>query len=310
LCEIIHTGRSRDKVSRVDVYMVFFCNFIEKKGMDISIRLSNGQLLRGIIRSPGENIRAVVIFVHDLCDHVQRYSSWIEKFSGRNFGFVAFDLPGHGRSDGKRGNIKSYSLPREMLDTLIKENKKTFPGVPVFLYGYGMGGVIVLEYILKRNPVVAGAVISSPWLKLSFKPYGKRNLLSRAISGLYPSFTKPAGLDSSHFSHDQGFRDKYLADPLIHGQISVSLYKSALSAADYSLRKAPDLKVPVLMMHGSGDLIASPDGTREFASRTNMAQIKIWEDGYHELHGELFKEELFEYISDWIEKHIPDPEKS
>ena len=261
-------------------------------------------MLRGIIRSPGESIRAVVIFVHDICDHIQRYSYWIEKFTDRNFGFVGFDLPGHGRSDGKRGNIKNYSLTSEMIDTLIKENKKTFPGIPVFLYGYGLGGGIVIEYMLKRNPVIAGAVISSPWLKLSFEPQMKKDLLTKTIASLYSSYTRPAGLNSNHFSHDPGFREKYISDPLIHGQISVSLYKCAVSAADYSLKNAANLTVPVLLLHGSGDLITSPEGTREFAGKTKMAELKIWEDGYHELHGEPFKEELFEYISKWIEKHI------
>lgn len=272
--------------------------------MDISFRLSNGQLLRGIIRSPGENIRAVVIFVHGLCDHVQRYASWIEKFSGRNFVFVGFDLPGHGRSDGKRGNIKSYSLTREMLDTLIKENKKTFPGIPVFLYGYSMGGGIVLDYILKNNPEIAGAVVSSPWLRLSFEPDKRKILLARIMNGIYPSFTQPAGLNSSHFSHDPAFQENYLSDPLIHGRISVSLYYNAISAAEYALKNASDLKVPVLLMHGSGDLITSMEGSSEFAKRSKMTEFKIWEGGYHELQSELFKDGVFEYISAWIEKHI------
>jgi acylglycerol lipase len=35
-----------------------------------------------------------------------------------------------------------------------------------------------------------------------------------------------------------------------------------------------------------------------------MADLKIWEGGYHELHNELFKDEVFSYILQWIEVQI------
>lgn len=54
------------------------------------------------------------------------------------------------------------------------------------------------------------------------------------------------------------------------------------------------------MLHGSDDLIISPEGSREFAAKTDMAELKIWDGGYHELHNEPFKEEVFKYIMNWI----------
>ena len=77
-----------------------------------------------------------------------------------------------------------------------------------------------------------------------------------------------------------------------------------MSAADYSLSHAGDLKVPVLLMHGADDLIISPQGSRDFASKTKMVELKIWDGGYHELHNEIFKDDVFSYIVNWIEKHI------
>jgi alpha-beta hydrolase superfamily lysophospholipase len=73
-----------------------------------------------------------------------------------------------------------------------------------------------------------------------------------------------------------------------------------LRAAKYSLTHASDLKIPVLILHGSDDMITSPEGSREFAGKTNMVKLKIWDGGYHELHNEPFKDEVFKYIIDWI----------
>jgi len=272
--------------------------------MDIQFKLGNGQILHGIIKSPGENIRAGVILVHGIGEHIQRYSHWMEKLNEYGIGFVGVDLPGHGKSDGKRGTLNSYSLTDEMLDFLIAEHKKTFPGIPVFLYGHSLGGGIVLQYLLQKNPVINGAIVTSPALRLAFQPAKAKLLLVRIMKNLLPSFTQPSGLIVSHISHDKEVIDAYVADPLVHDKISVGLFQCMISAADYSLNHAGDLKIPLLIMHGSDDLIISPAGSRDFASKTKMAELKVWDGGYHELHNEIFKDEVFSYIVNWIEKRI------
>jgi alpha-beta hydrolase superfamily lysophospholipase len=57
-----------------------------------------------------------------------------------------------------------------MIGILLNECRKTFPGVPLFLYGHSLGGGMVLDYLLRKNPQVMGAIVTSPWLKLSFEP--------------------------------------------------------------------------------------------------------------------------------------------
>jgi alpha-beta hydrolase superfamily lysophospholipase len=275
-----------------------------KKEMDIQIKLSNKQVLRGIIKSPGENMRAGIILVHGIGEHIQRYSHWVDRFIEKGFGIVGVDLPGHGKSDGKRGKLNSYSLTDEMLDFLLAEFKKTFPGIPVFIYGHSLGGGIVLQYILQKNPEIQGAVITSPWLRLSFEPARYKLVLAGIMKSLLPSLVQPSELVVSHLSHDQNVIDTYISDPLNHDKISAGLFYSANKAGEYSLLHSEDLKVPLLLMHGSDDPITSPQGSRDFASKTNMAELKIWDGGYHELHNETFKDDVFSYIVKWIEKKI------
>jgi alpha-beta hydrolase superfamily lysophospholipase len=82
------------------------------------------------------------------------------------------------------------------------------------------------------------------------------------------------------------------------------LFHSAASAAEYSLLHADELIIPLLLMHGSDDQITSPQGSRDFASKTKMAELKIWDGGYHELHNEVFKDDVITYMLNWIEKKI------
>jgi alpha-beta hydrolase superfamily lysophospholipase len=270
--------------------------------MDFNIRLSNGQVLRGMIQSPGEKLRAVIVLVHGIGEHIHRYDYWAGLFNKEGIGFAGVDLPGHGRSDGRRGHIRDYALIDEMIDILLKSCKQTFPGIPIYIYGHSLGGGIVLDYLLRSNPRIKGAIVTSPWLRLSFEPSKGKIVLANALKYLLPGLTQNSGLVVSHISHDEVEIEKYKTDPLVHGKISVSLFHGATAAAKYSLEHASELKIPTLIIHGSDDMINSPEGSREFAGKTSMVELKIWDGGYHELHNEPFKDEVFKYILNWINR--------
>jgi alpha-beta hydrolase superfamily lysophospholipase len=272
--------------------------------MNFNIKLSNGQILRGFIKSPGEKLRAVVVLVHGLGEHIQRYDGWAGLFNEAMIGFAGVDLPGHGRSDGKRGHIKNYALTDEMINILLNECRKTFPGTPLFVYGHSLGGGIVLDYLIRKNPKVKGAVVTSPWLKLAFEPEKSKLKLAAILKSIAPKFTQSSGLVVSHMSRDQDAVSKYKNDPLNHGKISISLIHEAFSAAANALKNADRLKTPLLLMHGSDDQICSPEGSREFASKTKLAELKIWDGGFHELHNDFYRDEMFNYIISWINSRL------
>jgi acylglycerol lipase len=272
--------------------------------MEYSIKLKNGQVLRGFIASPGEKIRAKIIFVHGLGEHIQRYTGWAEMLNREGIGFTGVDLPGHGRSEGPRGNIRNYALTDEMIDILYTGSTNTFPGLPVFIYGQSLGGGIVLDYLLRKNPDIKGAIVTSPWLKLSFEPSKSRIALASIMRYILPGLVQPSGLVTDHISHDREVVEKYKADPLVHDKISVSLFHSAMNAASYSLEHAGELKIPLLLMHGGDDKICSPEGSRIFASKTPLTELKIWDGGYHELHNEPFRNDVFACLINWINSRL------
>ena len=272
--------------------------------MELSIRLSNNQILHGFINSPGENTRAGIILVHGIGEHLGRYSDWIRKFTERGIAFTGVDLPGHGKSDGKRGHIKNYKVTAEMLDIMIGEFRKTFPGVPVFLYGQSLGGGIVIQYIIESDPPINGAILTSPFIKLAFQPAGIKVLLANIMKSILPSFVQPSGLVVSHLSHNRKVVDEYLSDPLVHDKISVSVFHSAMSAGSLALERASEIRIPLYIIHGSDDLITSPAASGELASKNSNVQLRIWKGGYHELHNEPFSEEDFTEMMTWIENQL------
>lgn len=272
--------------------------------MDINIELSNGQILRGTIRNHDRRMRAMVIMIHGLGEHIGRYSMLADKFMQEEIGFMGVDLPGHGLSDGSRGHIRDYQLLYEMADILYGESSNRFPGIPLFIYGHSLGGGIVLNYLLRKDPEIHGAIVSSPWLKLAFEPSPSKKKLAALTKKFFPALTMSNGLIPEHLSRDNNIVKEYLDDPLVHDRISVSLIDGAFSAADEAMGEASKLKKPVLIMHGTDDKICSPAGSAEFASKTGMVQLKIWEGGFHELHNDLNKSDVVDHTISWINSRL------
>ena len=269
--------------------------------MDFYIRLDNGMKLKGVIISPGEKIRAIIVLIHGFGEHIGRYQEWANLFLDREIGFVGIDLPGHGHSPGRRGFIKSYDIISEIIDILVSTVSRTFPAVPLYLYGHSMGATFALRYLIKKNPRLSGAIITSPWLKLAFQPPKIKIVLAKALNYVLPWLVQPSGLKAKHISHDTEIVEQYKNDPLGFGKISVRLFNIAMQSADYVVKNTGELKIRTLLLHGGDDKITSIEASKEFAAGNNKTKFIEVEGGYHELHNEAFKHQVFEKIIDWID---------
>lgn len=248
--------------------------------------------------------KAVIIFVHGLGEHAGRYAGWAARFNEEGVTFVAFDLPGHGNSEGRRGVVSSPMKVYDTLDRLCSELHTEFPGVPLFIYGHSLGGGIVLNYLIRRRPQVTGAIVTSPWLILSDTTPRAKVILANVAKKLMPGMAQSSGLKTEYLSRDPEVVAAYRTDPLVHGMISAGLYGWMTDAATETLSRAEEITVPLLLAHGRKDLITSPSGSLQVAGLVTNVTIKLWDEGYHELHNDLLKDEHFDFIAEWIDTLI------
>ena len=249
--------------------------------------------------------RAVVILVHGHGEHSLRYQHWAEKFVDKGIAFLSFDLRGHGLSEGKRGHAKSYDLLLNDVELMINEVEKLYVKIPKILYGHSMGGNIVLNYILRRTSNIQLVIATSPWLELSFQPTTFQMFLAKVMFHIFPAFTQESNLDVDAISHDPEEVRKYREDKLNHGKISAALFVHIHQAGLWAIENAGKLKLPTLVIHGNEDRITSYTASEKFVEKTaGMAKIQIWKEGYHELHNDLEKENVFKNIVEWINESI------
>ncbi|KGK86528.1 lysophospholipase [Desulfosporosinus sp. HMP52] len=249
-------------------------------------------------------LRGVVFLVHGLGEHSGRYANLAQKLTQAGFALSAFDLRGHGKSQGRRGHSPSIERLLDDITCFKNECSKRLPGLPSFLYGHSLGGNLVLNYVLRRQPQFSGVVVTSPWLKLAVEPPALVKLFVRFLSKLWPTFTFSGGLLIDALSHDPEVIIAYQEDPYVHNKISLGLFTAMDCAGLWAIKNADQFNLPLLLMHGGGDKITSPEGSKEFAAFVpKNCMLKIWRDLYHELHNEPSKEEILTYVINWLATH-------
>jgi len=249
--------------------------------------------------------RAVICLVHGIGEHIHRYLHVAEAFTREGFSLFGADLRGHGRSEGPKGHFPSIEVVLRDIDLLLAEALKRFPGVPLFLYGHSLGGILVLNYGLKVNPRVRGVISTSPPLHTSLEEQKVKVLAAKAFGSLIPSFTIPNGIDVSALSHDPEVAKLYTRDPLVHNRLSFGFGKIMLGVSKWTLDHSSEFPLPLLLLHGKSDTISYSSSSVEFAAALkNNCKVVIWENGYHELHNETFREEVFKVMTDWIGNHL------
>ena len=248
--------------------------------------------------------KAVVCLVHGMGEHSGRYAHVAEYLTSQNISLLAFDHRGHGKTEGKRGHTPDYDHLLNDVEDAIKATEKAVPGHPVVLYGHSMGGNVVTNYLLRRQPKnVAGAIVTGPWFKLAFDPPGFLLALGRLMNKIWPSFTNKSDLKSEDLSRDTEVGKKYDADPLVHRKISARFFNSVSDAGEWALANGNKLSTSTLLMHGGADKITSAPASKQFGEGTpnNLTTYVEWEGMFHEIHNENGKEDVLERIGNFIQ---------
>jgi alpha-beta hydrolase superfamily lysophospholipase len=255
--------------------------------------------------NPAAEPRAAAIFLHGLGDHSGLYPMVADALVPSGVAVYAPDLRGNGRSPGQRGHVGSWAEFREDLRLLIDRVRQDDAGIPLFLLGNSLGGLIVLEYAIQYPEGARGVVALSPPLgEIGVSPL--LLALGRVASRVWPGFSLETGMDLTGLSRDPQALREVLADPLFHRRGTARLSTEVTAAIERVQEHAPGFPLPVLVMHGSADRMVPPDGSRQFVARVARPDKRLIEyDGaYHALLADLERERVLAGLVGWIGAHL------
>lgn len=239
------------------------------------------QLYEQSWRPEGE-ARAAFVVVHGLKDHGGRYAELAAALTAKGFSVHAADLRGHGRSQGERVWVEHFSDYLDDLDGYLGLLRQRERPKRVIVFGHSMGGAIVALHYLRRNPEVAGLVFSAAALKAAvsgFKIFG-----TNVISGIAPR-AAVFQLDLADFSRDPRVVEESKSDPLVYQPAATAHMAHELLGAMKPIESNyAAFAVPVLVLHGSKDVVTDPEGSKSLAAHAKgHATIKIYEGLFHDL---------------------------
>ena len=264
---------------------------------------------------------AVLMIVHGLKDHSSRYAALAEELVPRGFAGHAFDLRGHGLSEGARVWVDEFEQYVDDLGRFLALVRTREPGRPIFLFGHSMGGAIVTRYVLeKKKPALSpslgsgaapirGLVLSAPALKPGAEISRVTIAAAKLLGAVTPSLAV-LDLDVRLFSRDPAVVRDTEADPLVYNlKGPARTGAELLRTLQWIGERMEDVEVPLLILHGTADRITNPEGSRELAQRARSTDktLHLYTGLYHDLLHEPERAMVAADLRRWLEARAVAP---
>ena len=240
---------------------------------------NNGLDLFYRIWDPPRGYQRVLLGVHGTGGYGEGDLGFLAEYCAqRGFKVYAPDLRGFGRSAGGPGDVAHYRQYVDDIKAFYEMIRQKEGGKPVELLGYSLGAMLALDYAIQYPSDIKAVVACSPPLEIvvpgpQWKYFGARHF--GFIS--WPKFYNE--LNAEYIVSGTQAQEAYRRDPLRYRRVSPRFCKQLMNLGDDLLHQSAQLKVPVLMVHGTKDQVASYQRAQEFFS--GLSSLKDEQKAFH-----------------------------
>ena len=253
--------------------------------------------------------RAVLAVVPGAAEHSGRYAHLGGFLARHGYAVHALDLRGHGESAGRRLFVRSFGEYLDDVGGFLARVRLAHPGKPLFLLGHSMGGTVAALYALTRPGPLRGLVLSGPLLALGDDLSPLKAALARFLGRFLPRLPVQK-LDAASISRDPEVVRRYREDPRVHhGAIPAGTAAAGMAAIARIEETEPTLEMPLLILHGTADRLASPAGSQRLQRRAGSADrtLRLYDGYFHEVFNEPGRERVLDDLLAWLDAHAEAP---
>lgn len=238
----------------------------------------DGLKLHGVDMHPAEmGVRGVVVLVHGMCEHKERYFPFMEYLCSIGYACLIYDQRGHGESVNNEEDLGflyghgERSLIEDV-EAVVKEAKDRYPGENVHLFGHSMGSLVVRNYLAKYDDeitslTVSGCVANNPAAGagkfmaslvglICGKHYRSKLITTMAFGSYNKKFDHPAS-PNAWLNSDEEAVKVYDDDPLCGFTFTTDGYKALMQMIkdcyDASKYQKKNTSLPILFLSGTDD---------------------------------------------------------
>lgn len=288
---------------------------------------------------PDGTPKAVLQIIHGMSEHSGRYSHVGKFFSSKGFVVVAHDHRGHGKTDpdqlGHLDHNHGFDVLAENIHDIKSSVSSEYPEAPYIMLGHSMGSFCLQRYFQLFNDDADAIIYSGSngkpplmlnvgiWLsafqKVLFGDDAKSPLIDRLSFGSYNNYFKPNRTRADWLSSDEDMVDLYLDDPYCGFIFTNSFYYALFKGLKVMHAHKPfaghDKSIPVLLLSGDKDPVSNMGrGVKNLEkilrrSGVKTVDVKLYENGRHEMLNETNREEVLNDLLSWIEDKVAESEQ-
>lgn len=284
---------------------------------------------------PERDPRGIIQIAHGMTEHAGVYTDFIAALLKAGYGVYAHDHKGHGKTVKREedyGHFKPNVGWNEAVSDVIfvSETIRKEQTCPLFLLGHSMGSFLSRRAVQLKGELYDGFLISgtggNPGLlgsighkvaTIEMKLRGEKTkspMLNFLSFGNFNSHFKPNRTKFDWLSSDNNQVDKYIADPLCGFICTTSFYRELFFGV-LEVNKLEEFKktpknLPIHIFSGDRDPVGDMGkGVKEVYENYKKCEVKdvtlrLYENGRHEMFHEVNKDEVFQDLISWLDKHI------
>ncbi len=248
-----------------------------------------------------------LIITHGHGEHSDSYLRVVEALKPLSLDIYAWDLRGHGRSEGQRGYAPSFTHYIDDYSQFIGHLDQQFKifSHKVFVLAHSLGGLVQLRG-LQNNPQwkIQAQVLSGPLLDVSVDVPLIKDFASLLASKIFPRLTLGNQIKNSDLSRDQNVIPEYEQDVLRHEKMSPGVYLGFIENS--MLTQKYICPISTLVQIAEHDPVVSSQKIIYWSKKQNPNHFKliIYPDRKHEIYNDLYREQVFGDLIQFLKENI------
>lgn len=241
---------------------------------------------------------ATIVFMHGIAEHHMVHMDMIKYFNKNKINVLAFDLRGHGRSGGKRGDIDRLETFITDLEEIMKYARSKYHS-KLFILGHSMGALIANLYAIDNK--VDGVIVSG-----ATGDFAKYTNILRVVPAKFIWFKKiKTNFQDPQLGEKVLTKEEVLDDPYLLDYFHINLIGQTMIKGVRKLKKGMSkITSPYLILHGEKDKLALPESNLVLYEGINSKDKTriVYPELYHNVLSDYTSNKVHEKIVDWIKE--------